>query len=486
MNRVFRETVRFELAYYGSRISTWVYFGIFLGLSVLLIGLFGGAFPNAQAGIMGSGGNVHVNSPWVITLVTGIMSLFGVLVTAALLGNAVFRDFETGMHPLFYTAPITRASYLGGRFVGALLVNALVFLGMPLGLMLGSVMPYLDRARFGAVIPWAYLHPYLLVVLPNLVFTGAIFFALAAATRQMLPNYVGGVVMLVGYLLANSLTQDLDTRHLAALADPFGLEAVDQATKYWTPAEKNALFVPLGGDFGMNRLIWIAVGLLIFAAVYARFRFSHTAADRSRRTEAVPAAARPQRLTLPAADRHHGFGAHLSQLWMIARRSFSEIVGNRYFYAIAGAGLLFLVIAARETGKLYGTTTWPVTYGVLEALGGTFSLFMLIIITFYAGELVWRERDVRIHQVTDATPVPNWVPLVGKFIALAAVVTVLQATILVAGVLTQASKGYTNFELGLYARSLFGMQLVDYLLMCAMVLMLWFFPGLAVWLPSKM
>ena len=168
MNRVFRETVRFELAYYGARISTWVYFGIFLGLSVLLIGLFGGAFPNAQAGIMGSGGNVHVNSPWVITLVTGIMSLFGVLVTAALLGNAVFRDFETGMHPLFFTAPITKASYLGGRFVGALLVNALVFLGMPLGLMLGSVMPYLDRARFGAVIPWAYLHPYLLVVLPNL------------------------------------------------------------------------------------------------------------------------------------------------------------------------------------------------------------------------------------------------------------------------------------------------------------------------------
>ena len=140
-------------------------------------------------------------------------------------------------------------------------------------------------------------------------------------------------------------------------------------------------------------------------------------------------------------------------------------------FAIVGCGLLFLVFSANQIGKLYGTTTWPVTYEVVEVLGGTFALFVLIVITFYAGDLVWRERDAQIHQVQDAMPVPNWVPLAAKFTALVLMVFVLQAVILLTGVLTQALKGYTNFELGLYATSLFGMQLTDYVLLAALAML---------------
>ena len=53
---------------------------------------------------------------------------------------------------------------------------------------------------------------------------------------------------------------------------------------------------------------------------------------------------------------------------------------------------------------------------------------MLIVITFYAGDLVWRERDVQINQVQDAMPVPNWVPFAAKFTALVLMVVVLQAS----------------------------------------------------------
>ena len=50
--------------------------------------------------------------------------------------------------------------------------------------------------------------------------------------------------------------------------------------------------------------------------------------------------------------------------------------------------------------------------------GGSFSLFMLIIITLYAGELVWRERDARVDQLIDALPIPTWLPFVSKLGAL--------------------------------------------------------------------
>ena len=45
---------------------------------------------------------------------------------------------------------------------------------------------------------------------------------------------------------------------------------------------------------------------------------------------------------------------------------------------------------------MYGTNTYPVTYQVLDIASGSFAIFMLIITAFYAGELVWRERDARM------------------------------------------------------------------------------------------
>ncbi len=477
MSGPFLETVRFELGYYLRRISTWVYFLIFFAVALLLVLMAGGMWESATVSFGGSGGNIKVDSPYVTLQLTVALTLFGVIVTAALLGNSVYRDYEAVIHPLFFTAPITRFSYLGGRFLGALLVNALVMTSIPLGLMAGAVFPGTDRARFGAFELAGYLQPYLVVVLPTLLLTGAIFFALAAFTRQMLPNYIGGVVLVFGYLLAGTLMSDLENERTAALLDPFGGNAITLATKYWSPAQRNELLMPLEGVFLWNRLLWLAVGLAVFALVYWRFRFTHVAAERpSRKKTAQQEAARtpyaaPRRLALPEAKREFGVGAQLSQYRSVARRSFWSIVGNRYFYAILAAALLFMGITAQEVGKMYGTSIWPVTYQVLGMLDASFALFLLIIITFYTGELVWQERDVRLQQVQDATPVPTWVPFAGKLTAMALVVVLLQGVLLVAGVATQAAKGYFNFELGLYLRTLFGTALLSQLLLCVFVML---------------
>ena len=50
------------------------------------------------------------------------------------------------------------------------------------------------------------------------------------------------------------------------------------------------------------------------------------------------------------------------------------------------AGVVVLAWLTGETGKILGTSTWPVTYQVLGTLGGTFGLLNLVVITFYGGE----------------------------------------------------------------------------------------------------
>ena len=79
--------VRFELGYYLRRISTWVYFAIFLASGFLIIHLAGGAWESVQMAVSGSGGNVKVNSPYVIAGLTATLGLFGVLLRT-------FEDFR--------------------------------------------------------------------------------------------------------------------------------------------------------------------------------------------------------------------------------------------------------------------------------------------------------------------------------------------------------------------------------------------------------
>jgi len=47
-----------------------------------------------------------------------------------------------------------------------------------------------------------------------------------------------------------------------------------------------------------------------------------------------------------------------------------------------------------------------------------------LLIIFFAGELVWRERDARLSENVDATSVPDWVLLLGKFLGLGLVLAI--------------------------------------------------------------
>ena len=45
-------------------------------------------------------------------------------------------------------------------------------------------------------------------------------------------------------------------------------------------------------------------------------------------------------------------------------------------------------------------------------------LFLIIIIAFYSGELIWKEINVMLAPIIDATPLSNHLILTAKFIAM--------------------------------------------------------------------
>lgn len=450
--------------------ATWIYFAMFFCAALLWTLATGGAFP--QVAVSFGSDKVWVNAPMALTALVGLMAVFALPVISSVMGRAVQQDFEAHVQDSFFTAPIGKAAYLGGRFAAALALLLGILSSLVLGARAAIALPLIDGTRHGDVGVAPYLWPYVLLVLPNLILLGAVFFSLGALTRRMLPVYLVSAVLLVGYLVGSSLSANLDHKLVASLADPFGVTAALELTEYWSVAERNTRMLPLEGAFLANRALWLSLAALGLAWSYRRFAFSTVPAERARRAKAERPA-EPKLVTSrslsalvrTAAPRPH----RLAQLGALAWMQLRETVKNVYFGVIALIGVLFVVASSMDLGAIFGTSTYPVTYLILDLVSGQFSIFILILITYYGGELLWRERDHRIDQLHDALPLPTALPMLAKLLALMAVPAIMQVVVMLTGLAIQLAHGYPRLELGLYLHHLFGIQLVNYWALCALV-----------------
>jgi len=464
--RNFAAIARFEVSTRLRRISTWVYFVVFAAIAMMWVGAAGGIIPNAIVSFGSS--KVWINSPYAVSQTVSYLGMVAMTVVAALMGRAVQQDFEYRTDHFFFSSPIRKWQYLGGRFAGALVVLLVVLSSIAIGGFLGLLLPGIDPDRVG---PWRllpYIIPYGTMLLPNLIVIGGIFFCVAALTRRMLPVYIGSVICLVGYLSASGLLRDIDNKVLGALLDPFGIIAVARVTEYWPISERNTRLIPLEGLLLWNRALWLAIGTLVIAVTAWRFRFGEagTSGHRERQAAGETADAPHQR----APTMMPGIVDAWRLLPKLVGLYFRETVKNVYFGVLVFAGVLFMIAVSTTAGSRYGTSTWPVTWQMLEFVSGTFAVFLLVIVTYYAGELAWRERDSRLDQIHDALPIPTWLPFLAKLLALMLIPVVLQAVLLVCGIAIQTAKGYHHYELGLYLHGLFGIELIDYWLVCVLAL----------------
>jgi ABC-2 type transport system permease protein len=267
------------------------------------------------------------------------------------------------------------------------------------------------------------------------------------------------------------LVTDPEQHRMAALLDPFGFRAVELTTRYWTASERNTLLVPLQGLLLVNRLLWVGLALALSAVTFRRYRFGHEQGGAPSPGAMAPspepgAAASNEVSAASRAEPSHANG--LSLLWHLTWRSFKDTVTNVYFGVIVLAGALFLVIVSLQLDSLFGTPTYPVTRSLGELVARTFFPFMLVIIAFYSGELVFRERDARMDSILDALPLPSALPFLAKLLSLLLVPVVLQLMVLLTCMAVQTLSGYYHYELGLYLQMLFGLQLVDYWLLCVL------------------
>ena len=398
---------------------------------------------------IGSRGNVNVNSPFAIVQTLGIMSVFAVFVLVAMVAGTVIRDDETGFAPILRSTRIGKGAYLGGRFTGSIAAALLVLGSVPLAIALGATMPWQDSEKVGPFVLGHYLYALFIFGLPTLLIMGAAFFALATATRSMMWTYVGAVALLVLFSVSRVWLRDLQHDTISALTDPFGLSALSITTKYWTAADRNTLLPPLAGLLLGNRLLWLGVAAVLYGLAWRTFHFEQRASAAAAKPAEAASVAAPRSGPLPQPRRDAATAR--AQLIALARFDMGFVFRSPAFFVLLFIGVINAGFSVWFVGDFYGSDAYPATRLMVQALQGAFTTMPMIIAVYYGGELVWRDRERRLHEIVDATAAPDWTHLLPKIVAIALVLTASSLVAVATGMAVQLIKGYTHFELSAYA-----------------------------------
>ncbi|MBT9491038.1 MAG: aminopeptidase [Paucibacter sp.] len=407
-----------------------------------------GAITSTDIQIGGPKGSSHLNSPYAILEMIATMNLMAIFIVTAFVANVVIRDEEFGFAAILRSTRVSKFDYLVGRFLGAMFVAFLVTTAVPLGVLIGSLMPWLDAEQLGPLVLEHYVFGQLVMSVPTLLVLGAGFFALATITRSMMWTYVGAVAFIVLFGASRVLLKDPSLDMASGLADPFAIGALNRVTKYWTAADRNTLLPSLSGMLLYNRLIWLSVAAALFALAYRLFHFETAAkaaakAENGSKNDTMPS---PKRLANPS----HGGRTAWLQLRALTRFDMRFVFKSPAFFVLLAIGVLNALAGLLLTTSERGVAYLPVTRSVVDALEGSFGIIPLLIAIYYAGELVWRDRERRMHEIVDASAAPNWAFLCPKVLAISGVLLACYLTAMLTGILFQLGNGFTQIQPAAY------------------------------------
>ena len=438
------EIFKFELTYRSKRPETYLFFIFLLAFSVFGVDFI---FQGVALGM------VKLNAPIVIGKTMGVITGFFMILASMIMGMPMIRDDRYQITHLFYTNPITKSDLLIGRFLGSLLILILIFSGIPIGMMLGELMPWHLE---GEMLPFrlaSYITSYFSVVLPTLFFGAALFFVTGSLSRKLLVVYTQGIFLFVVFMLTKSITN----QYMQAILDPFSLTTITYLSEGWTVAEKNTLLLPFSGALMVNKLFWIGIGLGVLCWGYYRFSFSIRRESKKpiKQKVSIDPTNKINDINLPTANLQYNLRSQLKQYTRLSIFYTKSILKENSFWAIVICAVIIIMINSISLGTVYGVDSYPTTYFIIEELQEMSMYFFIIILLFYSGELYWKERDICMHLMADATPISSLVRLSSKMTGLISIYIVLMLSLILSGLIFQLINGYYQFNIPVYFSGFF-------------------------------
>jgi len=411
--------------------------------------LWGGAFKGTSMDLSLSL-EIPLNSPYFLNFLIVNIGFLGFLIIPTLFGQSINKDFETGFDKILFSTPLNKKTYFLVRYLGSLFSTLIILSSLGLGAWFATKMPFIDSELLIENKLIFYLMPYLTILVPNIIIFGSIFIAIVAIAKKIAPVYVMSILLFGGFLITRVLQIDIDYKLLNALLDPFGYAATTEITSYWSIAQKNIQLVTLESYLLYNRILWGAVALIFVFTGYFFFDPFKDPKLKKIKDEIKD--------VFPSLSVKETQASMTPNSWVVFIKmtilNFKLAFSNLYFLLFLPFAALFILIGNSFTGKMYETEVLPVTYHLFECIGYLFQLFIIFLISFYAGELIWRDREQNFNELVDSKPISNSYLYFSKLLCLVLLQCILFSVILISSVSIQIFNKYYFFEWGVYAKLL--------------------------------
>ena len=438
------EIFKFEIQYRLKRPDTYVFF-LFLFLFSLVGVDF--IFQGSELGAM------KKNSPIIIAKTMGAISGFFMILASMIMGVSVLRDFEYNIESLMFSTPISKKDYLLGRFLGAFTILLFSFSGILFGMIMGELMPWHNPDDLLAFNAFVYVKTFFMITLPTLFFGAALFFVTGALTRNLVVVYTQGIFVFVVFMLTKAITNDF----WQAILDPFSLTTTSLVTATWSIAEKSTQAIPFFGIVMYNKLFWFFLGILALMYGYKKFSFNIVKEKKAKKNQklVIKNINKVIDVVIPEAKKEYGLLSKWVQLKQFSWFYFVSICKQSSFWGIVICGMIIILVNSVNLGTVYDVDSFPATYFIVEELKETSMFFFIAILVFYSGELVWKERGAKLDLIYDATPMSSFIQLLGKYIGLNLIYTVLMLALIISGIIFQTASGYYKYEFHVYFTGFF-------------------------------
>ena len=403
-------------------------------LYMLVLGFLAAAF--AAAGpveLVRNRGVVPRDAAWSMLLAATALTAFGQVITTMVAATVVLRDDADRIQDLLVVTRLSRREYLLGKLCVALGMLTVIYAAIPIGLAVGALSAGSSvTTALSASVP-----PFLVVVLPTMLAIGALQFAAGVLSGRLWFIVAQGLILIWIWSACVDAVQSPSLGGVAALLDPFGSAAVLRATATWTDAERATNAMPVSGLIA-GRALWLLLGAAAACAAVLRLPRERVRNAAARGTLEEAQAVRESLPLLRSASPKQWQGvtstATYVARWML-RDSGWRVLG---LLGTINVGVHAVVDARSGTASHVVTATTA----ALLALTVHARLFLILLATIYAGELVWRERDDRSAPLFDALPVGDAALLAGRLLgAMSAQFVLVVALAFTAAVCTTVAIG---------------------------------------------
>jgi ABC-type transport system involved in multi-copper enzyme maturation permease subunit len=400
------------------------------------------------------------------------------LFTALFMADPVSRDFRTGIDPLIFSKPISRAEYLLGKFLGNFFV---LVCGQSAFVLTWFVLQAVPKqgviTQHWKVFP--YIKHFLVFVVISHLALATFYFAVGVLTRNAKIVYGLGVAFYPVYISYQVfLLKSLPLRWNRVL-DPL-LMSWGKIDRAHTAEVVNQLVITYDTDLIVNRALMILIAAICLTILYLRFAINEragnvekfSALNLSTAAEGVyydsgnPQETGPKACQKP--DREGGQSPANEPLFTrgLLTPSVNEGIRANVDKLIAALGVevrllraerslvvilplaIFLSILEVAFYDISPDVSYSAAYATNTAK--LLLLFLAGMTVFYTGEAMHRDREVRIEPVLWAAPAPNNVLLLSKFLTTLSLMLSLITLVGIAASLIQLIRGHTPVEICAY------------------------------------